>query len=31
VRISIGALGTERRHVESLWADVQSAVAAERG
>ena len=31
VRISIGALGTERHHVESLWADVQSAVAAERG
>jgi len=31
VRISIGALGTERHHVESLWADMQSAVAAERG
>jgi aromatic-L-amino-acid decarboxylase len=31
VRISIGALGTERLHVESLWADMQSAVAAERG
>jgi len=31
VRISIGALGTDRRHVESLWADLQTAVAADRG
>ena len=31
VRTSIGALGTERPDVESLWADMQSAVAAERG
>jgi len=30
VRISIGALGTERRHVESLWADLQSGIAADR-
>lgn len=31
VRISIGALGTDRHHVESLWADLQTAVAAGRG
>ena len=30
VRISIGALGTERRHVESLWADIQSAADSAR-
>ena len=27
VRISVGSLLTERRHVESLWADLQSAVS----
>ena len=31
VRISFGALGTDRHHVESLWADLQSAVAADPG
>ena len=29
VRISIGSLATERRHVESLWADLQAAVASD--
>lgn len=28
VRVSIGALGTEREHVEGLWADMQSVAAA---
>ena len=30
VRISIGALGTDREHVESLWAELQAAVTADR-
>jgi aromatic-L-amino-acid decarboxylase len=26
VRVSIGALGTERHHVEKLWAQLQESV-----
>jgi len=29
VRVSIGALGTERRHVEALWTRLQAAAIAE--
>ena len=31
LRVSIGAEGTERRHVEALWRELQDAARAEGG
>lgn len=29
IRVSIGALGTERRHVEIAWQELQRAAASQ--